>query len=209
VNAKKLTLALAALALCSSSAAQAQILYGYGGLGSPTILNQAAVVGGNAIVGNGALLGNGLIGAGCANACGPVGCDIPLFGRRTWFDNRFGAGALGMGYGIGNRGLFGGGGLLGLGLGRRYGYGLGRGYGYGLGNNLAYGGLGYGGLGCGTCGVNTLSAVLPNACGAQIAAPVCGQRRANAAVDLRLFRFGFGFGTVSPRWDNRPAGWSF
>ncbi|HEY9788795.1 MAG TPA: hypothetical protein V6D22_00255, partial [Candidatus Obscuribacterales bacterium] len=166
-------------------------LYGYGGLGSPSILNQAAVVGGSTVVAAPGFIGNGMI---ANTGCGA--CDVPLFGKRTWFDHRFGA----LGYGApgyANRGLLGGmfGGLLGFG-GVRSGYGLGY-------NNVAYGGLG-----CNTCGLNTLSAVIPNSCGAQIAMPVCGQRRANAAVDLRLFGFGLGFGTVSPRFDSRPAGWS-
>ena len=55
---------------------------------------------------------------------------------------------------------------------------------------------------------NTLSTVIPNAYESTVTA-LGGQRRANAAVDLRLFRFGFGFGTVSPRFDSRPAGWSY
>jgi hypothetical protein len=127
-------------------------------------------------------------GAGFAG-CNTVPINAPLFGRHTWFDNRF-AGAGYMGYGSG--------------------YGLGTGLGAGLGNMLGFGGgYGqYGGLGYGGYGVNTMAAVVGNGCGSAIATPVSGQRLANSFLDLRVFGLGFGLGRVSPRWDKRPAGWA-
>lgn len=125
---------------------------------------------------------------------GTPACDAPLWGRHTWFDNGLDyhrAGLLG--------GLFGGG-LL----------GFGGGFGY---NTLGYGGIGYNALGYNGIGygINTFSAVVPGACGSGLAAApaVCGQRLANSVFDIRLFGLGLGFGRVSPRWDNRPAGWAF
>jgi hypothetical protein len=183
VKATTLILALSALGVMSTSSANAQI-FGYG-YGAPTVLSNSAVFAGSGLVGSGAIVGVGGLGYN-----GLLGNNCPLFGKRTWIDNGCGRGmswrrAAALGYGLGNNIAF-------------------NGLGYGLGNNLAYGGLG-----CNTCGVNTLSAVVPaNAC-AEGVVPLGGQRRANAMIDLRLFKFGFGIGTVSPRWDNRPSGWSY
>lgn len=208
---RALTLALCALGLLSATAANAQgNSFSYvvrGGSCGTNVMSYPAVVdsGCGLVTGAGACAAPmscgtnvmsypAVIDSGCGVAtscgayaapasCGTMGC-APLFGRHTYWDDglgRFHANRIGYG-----RGLFGG--LLGFG---------GGGY-WGSGRYL--GSAGY--LGC-----NSLAAVVPNSCGARLATPpVCGQRLANSLFDIRLFRFGLGFGRVSPRWDMRPAG---
>lgn len=95
-----LTLALAALALLSTTAANARGTYYIGG--QDNVLTYPAVIDGTTAIGTSA------IGACGAISASPLDCS-PLFGRHTFYDN-------GMKYRARNRGLLGlGGGLLGLG----------------------------------------------------------------------------------------------
>lgn len=98
MKTQALTLALAALALLSTTAANARGTYYINGQNN--VLTYPAVVDGTTAIGTGAI---GACGAVCPSA---LDCS-PLFGRHTFYDN---------GMRLRNRGLAGfGGGLLGLG----------------------------------------------------------------------------------------------
>ncbi|HEY9793457.1 MAG TPA: hypothetical protein V6D22_23860 [Candidatus Obscuribacterales bacterium] len=60
------------------------------------------------------------------------------------------------------------------------------------------------GAGLTGCGINTMSAVIPNACGGS--AGLNGERVGNPWLDLGLWRFGFKAGVVNPNWDMRSVG---
>jgi hypothetical protein len=179
MNAKKMTLALASLALFSTGSAYAQIDAQVGPveatIGAPTAAVGAPVVTGTGCATvapackTGGLLGTGLLG----KLFSPPG------GR--WLDiNTFG-----LGLQLGGRGPA----LVTLAS---------------LGPNAM---IYPTGVQMNGCGIQTLSsaAVIINTCGGT-AQGLCGERVGNPWIDLHLLRFGFSMGKVNPDYDMRPAG---
>lgn len=197
-----LSLALAAIAIASCTAANAQCCSGVNGVTQSNVTTYPAVIQGSAPISNYATI----FGASDSSA---LNC-APLFGKHTFYDQ---GGSMRSAYGGSRRGgllsMLGYGASAGRGmLGGLFGYRGSRNSDIGYGGS-SYVGSSYVGSGYGPTTVNTFSAVLPTAYGGVTSSRICGQRLSNSMLDLRLFGFGFGLGKVNPRMDMRAAGTAF